>query len=115
MIVKRTFTDDERIRRVWDVIDIKNLMGRWAYAEAYRCEGEALETLWVSQPENKKTASFGVNNGYYIGLDAIAAYIRGGSENDCAGFMRIHQLTHLPEPYKTFDDVTPYCAVKTLA
>lgn len=70
----KKFTDDELIRRVWDVEDIKNLISRYTYYEAGNRREESLNTLWVSEPENRKTASFGRNWGFYVGMEAIREY-----------------------------------------
>ncbi len=70
----RKFSDDETIRRVWDTENIKNLIGRFTYYEAANRRAEALEKLWVAQPENQATASFGRNWGFYTGMDAIREY-----------------------------------------
>jgi hypothetical protein len=67
-------SDDEAIRRVWDVLEIKNLMGRHAYYHAYDLHEEEIDALWVSSPENQETASFGQNFGYQVGLDRIRRY-----------------------------------------
>jgi hypothetical protein len=111
----RSYTDDEAIRRVWDVLEIKNLMGRHAYYHAYDMHGEELDTLWVAEPENRKTASFGQNFGYQIGFYRIHHYyvtinrqmrqkelelmiaadpsIENTPENAGRGMMLIHTLT----------------------
>lgn len=67
----RTFTDAEKIQRVWDVYQIKNLMGRHAYCHAYDLHAKEIDELWVKKPENQATASFGQNWGYQVGLDLI--------------------------------------------
>ena len=36
-----------------------------------RMEREELDTLWVTEPERKKTASYGSNWGYYVGMEAM--------------------------------------------
>jgi hypothetical protein len=69
-----SYSDDENIKRVWDVLAIKNLMGRRAYFHAYGMHEEEIDALWVALPENTKTASFGRNFGYQIGLDNIRHY-----------------------------------------
>lgn len=112
---KRVYTDDERIRRVWDVIEIKNAMARHAYYHAYNLHEKELDEVWVQEPENQKTASFGQNWGYQVGMDAIRAYyvercvsdhqedlnamiskypeIENKPENLGLGQMLMHQLT----------------------
>jgi hypothetical protein len=112
---KKVFTDDERIRRVWDVIEIKNVMGRHAYYHAYHQHQKELDEIWVKEPENAKTASFGQSWGYQVGMDMIRKYYGDQSvedakddlkemqkkypdlemkpENYGVGQMLIHQLT----------------------
>jgi hypothetical protein len=103
---KRALTDAERIGRVWDVLQIKNLMGRHAYLHAYNLPEEVLDTLWVREAENQKTASFGRNCGYWIGADDIRRYYTernaealysdraaAGAGGFGAGAMRMHTLT----------------------
>ncbi len=70
--MKRIFTDDERIRRVWDVLEIKNLMARHCYYHAFGLHREEMEELWVA-PDSAyaATASFGQNWGFQLGYDVI--------------------------------------------
>jgi len=67
----RSFTEQERMQRVWDVYEIKNLMARHAYYHAYDMHDVEIDTLWVKKPENQATASFGQNWGYQVGMDLI--------------------------------------------
>ena len=71
---KRTFTDDEIIRRVWDLENIKDLMGRRAFYLANEQRQRELDELWVREEENRKSASLGRNWGFYVGMDAIRDY-----------------------------------------
>lgn len=71
---EKQFTDDELIVRVMDKEAIKNLMGRRAYYYANNQRRRELDELWVSAPDLKRTASYGRNWGYYVGLDSIAQY-----------------------------------------
>ena len=73
-IQRPVYTDDERIRRVWDKEEIQNLMGRRAYYDANGMRRRELDELWVAKPENRATASLGRNWGYYVGMDSISAY-----------------------------------------
>ena len=70
----KVFSDDEQIRRVWDMEEVKDLMARRAYLYMQDARREELETLWVAKPENKETAVFGSNWGFYTGLDNISAW-----------------------------------------
>ncbi len=68
------YSEDERIRRVWDRELLQDLMGRRAYYDAAEMRREELNALWVTLPENRATASLGRNWGYYVGMDSISAY-----------------------------------------
>ena len=51
----------------------------------YHCYGEhraEMEEIWVQEPANQATASFGQNQGCYVGYDAIwEAYVEGHDSN----------------------------------
>lgn len=64
-------SDDERIRRVHDVHQIRYLMSRHFYYETYNQDERDLQENWVRGEELAKTASYGVNDGYMVGLDCI--------------------------------------------
>lgn len=109
------FTDDEIIRRVNDVMEVKNVFGRHAYFHAFGLHVRELTEIWVKKPENMKTASFGQSWGYAIGMDNIDRYYGSGGvvqnqreldglcksdptienipENRGIGMMLIHALT----------------------
>ncbi len=83
----RTFTDDELIRRVWDVEDIKKLANKRVYYQANEWRDRELDELWTAARAD--TASFGSNTGYYVGLDSIRRwYTAGDRSKGC--------LTHHP-------------------
>ena len=79
---ERTYTDEELIRRVWDVEDIKTLMNRRVYLQAADLRQQELDTLWVSDPARQASASYGSNWGYYIGMDAIRDHYVTKHESD---------------------------------
>lgn len=70
----REYTDEELMIRVWDMEEIKKVAYKRVYYMANEMRKEELSDLWVSKPENKKTASFGRNTGYYVGMDEIEKY-----------------------------------------
>ena len=72
--MSRTFTTEETMLRVWDVEEIKKLMSRRVYYIANEWRARELDELWVSDPEHQKTASFGRNTGYYVGMEEIRKY-----------------------------------------
>lgn len=72
-IVSRS--NEERIIRVWDIEQIKDLMVPAAPFMRQTASGRrSFRDLWVQLPENQKTASFGRNWGYYVGMDEIKRY-----------------------------------------
>lgn len=77
----KVFSDDEQVRRVWDMEEVKDLMARRAYLYMQDLRREEIETLWVQKPENKKTAVFGSNWGFYTGLDNISSWYVGEHGN----------------------------------
>lgn len=89
----RNFSDEELISRVWDNEEIKNLVGRFAYYEAANRREDALAKLWVSEPEHKKTASYGRNWGFFCDMEAIARYYLGGNRFGAAGTSLMHPFS----------------------
>ncbi len=72
------FTDLELIQRVWDVEEVKKLCAKRCYYIANDWRERELSELWVTGAEAQKTASFGRNWGYYVGMDAIREYYVDG-------------------------------------
>ena len=68
------YTDLQLMERVWDVETVKKLAAKRAYYLANDWREKELDELWVTGEEARKTASFGRNWGYYIGMDAIRDY-----------------------------------------
>ena len=68
------FTDLQLMQRVWDVEQVKKLAAKRCYYIANDWREKELSELWVTGEDAKKTASFGRNWGYYIGMDAIREY-----------------------------------------
>ena len=68
------YTDLQLMQRVWDVEAVKKLAAKRAYYIANDWREKELSELWVTGEDAKKTASFGRNWGYYIGMDAIRDY-----------------------------------------
>ncbi len=92
----KTFTTEETILRVWDVEEIKKLMSRRVFYIANEWRARELEELWVSDPELQKTASFGRNTGYYVGMEAIRAYYvdkHDAEMGDGIGYLSNHPVT----------------------
>lgn len=74
MSKKQYYSDDERIIRVWDIETVKDLMSRRQVLNMNNERRKELDTLWVTEPKYRKTASMGSNWGYYIGMDEISNY-----------------------------------------
>ncbi len=82
--MKKTFSDDERIRRVWDVELVKELMNSRVYYMCSDRREDELRDLWVREPENAATASYGSNWGYYTGMNNIRAWYVDSHNADLA-------------------------------
>mgnify|MGYP002627414765 CR=1 FL=1 len=69
------YTDEEMVRRAWDREMIADTVGRfvlyWGNGEMER----ALDELWVREPEHQKDASFGVNTGFFVGMDEVRRHL----------------------------------------
>lgn len=72
--MKQFFTDDELVVRLWDMEQVKDTMSRHCYCLTNDQRRRELSELWVQKPQNRRTASLGLNNGYYVGMDEISNY-----------------------------------------
>ena len=88
----KVFSDDEQIRRVWDMEEVKDLMARRAYLYMQDMRREELETLWVRQPELKASAVFGSNWGFFYRGFPLAGCQNGGA---CGLFLCISNTVNL--------------------
>ena len=78
------YTDEEidaklaELERANDAWEIQNVM---SWHVMYHCYGEhraEMENIWVQELENQATASFGQNQGFYVGYGSIwDAYVEG--------------------------------------
>ena len=92
----KQFTTEETMLRVWDVENIKKVMHRRVYYIANEWRARELEELWVSDPAHQKTASFGRNTGYYVGMEAIRGYYvdhHAREMGDGTGYLSNHPVT----------------------
>ena len=71
---QKDLTLNQQMSRIWDVEQVKQLMHRRVFLQTWDRRREELDTLWVSDPELQKTASYGSNWGYYVGMKAIRGY-----------------------------------------
>lgn len=61
---------------------IQNVMSRHVMYHCYGLHQEEMEQIWVQEPENQATASFGQNQGFMVGYPAIwEAYVEGHTES----------------------------------
>ena len=67
-------TLEDQMQHIWDVEEVKQLMHKRVFLQTSDQRQEELDTLWVKAPELQKTASFGSNWGYYVGMEAISGY-----------------------------------------
>ena len=94
--VKREYTDDELIRRVTDIEEIKKVANKRVYYMINEWRDQELKDLWVSDPANQATASFGKNTGYYVGMEAIRGYYvdhHAREMGDGTGYLSNHPVT----------------------
>ena len=68
------FTEDELIDRVWDREEIQKLVAKRVFLSANEERRREINDLWVSEEKNRRTASYGKNWGYYVGMDNIVKY-----------------------------------------
>ena len=72
---KRIYTNDELVERITDIEDIRYTMNRFVYDIGNEEPRKAIAELWVQEPENRRTASLGYNNGYYTGIDSVIRHL----------------------------------------
>lgn len=68
------YTEDELIDRVWDREQLQKIMAKRVFLAANEQRRKEINDLWVTEPQNRKTASYGKNWGYHIGMDNIVKY-----------------------------------------
>ena len=94
--VKREYTDDELIRRVTDIEEIKKVANKRVYYMINEWREQELQDLWVTDPAYQATASFGKNTGYYVGMDNIRSYYvtkHAADLGDGVGTMNAHPIS----------------------
>lgn len=67
-------TDAEKLQRIIDREEIEQIIGKREYRRTGGMPEQELNELWVMQPENRKTASFGSTWGFYTGFDHVTNY-----------------------------------------
>ena len=93
-------------QRALDIQAVENIMNRHVL---YHCYGEhiaEMEEIWVQDPVNQATASFGQNQGYYVGYDAIyEAYAAGHWNNWLSSAKRYCQQNGIDTTGMTDDEI----------
>ena len=67
----REFTPEEKIQRAYDMIQIKNVMGRHAYLHACNRHDIEMEICWAHKAPN---ISWGNAGGFQIGRDVVWSF-----------------------------------------
>jgi hypothetical protein len=88
----KQFSEEERIRRVWDKEQAKSVICKNMYYMAANERKKALDSLWVKEEPHCKTASYGKNWGYYVGMDEIRRYYLDGNPFGEKGTMNCHPV-----------------------
>lgn len=79
---ERRYNDDELVRRMWDIEQIRALMSRRSYYYTAGQRERELDEIWVAQPEHQANASLGSNWGFYSGMDSIRRYYLDGQRRE---------------------------------
>ena len=61
----------EMARKALDQQEIQNIKSWHVMYHCYGLHHDELENIWVNEPENRATASFGQNQGFMVGYDSI--------------------------------------------
>ena len=70
------YSPEEELEAVLAKDEVMNIMGLRNYYYLCGDVPAVLDRLWVQSPENRATASFGSNFGFYIGWEEIQRYVR---------------------------------------
>lgn len=74
---KTEFTTEQLADRWMDRREIQNIMGKYVYAVLLKDEAKLVDTYWADLPD----ISLGVNDGYYVGPEAVKGYYAAIDEN----------------------------------
>ena len=111
---RREATQEQRIAKVWEHQQIKQLIARRSLMIFNNERQRELEELWVWEPENQKTAQLGSNWGYYVGLDSIARYYEKAFPADAPDY-----CYHMPNGtnivHIAADGKTAFCLIYALS
>ena len=70
-----SYTDEEMVQRAWDREQIADTVGRFVHDWAAGDVESVVDELWVAEPEHQKDASFGVNTGFFVGIDEVRRHL----------------------------------------
>lgn len=84
-MTNKEYTDEELLTRVLAREAVSDIMIKRAFLAAGEQRRQELSELWVQEEENKKTASYGKNWGYYTGMDSIFRYYVEKHEKEMEG------------------------------
>lgn len=104
--MKKTYTDEELLIRVLDREEIQDIMNLRVYLCANEQRAEELDRLWVRDPALRKTASFGKNWGFYLGLDSIRDYYVRRHDENLARYRNDYRATR-PEAKVNLETLCP--------
>ncbi len=106
------YTDEEIAKiasdaqRALDIQAVENIMNRHVLYHCYGEHIEEMEEIWVQDPVNQATASFGQNQGYYVGYDAIwEAYAVGHWNNWLSSAKRFCEQNGIDTSAMTDDEI----------
>jgi hypothetical protein len=77
-MINERYSDEELVTRLWDKEEVKDLMSRRCYYKQNDWRQRELDELWVTEQENRATASLSNNLGYFVGMADITAYYVDG-------------------------------------
>jgi hypothetical protein len=88
---KKTYTEDEYIVRMWEKEYLQDLAARFMLAWSNGERREALDKYWVRKTRNQRDASFGENNGFYVGMDEVVRHFVSEYEDECKADLKAFQ------------------------
>ncbi len=99
---KAALSAEELVGRWEERREIKNLMGRYAVSFLLKRESTMFDTYW----SNRSNVSMGLNNGWYVGREAIAGWFSAIDQNTALKAKLLKE--DLPDQLGNQDDKTLY-------
>jgi hypothetical protein len=100
---KKVYTDDEYIVRMWEKEYLMDMAARFMLAWSNGERRQALDKYWVRKTHNQRDASFGENNGFYVGMDEIVRHFVGEYEDECKADLSAFQAAYPERGYTSAD------------